>query len=383
MLHFTTPGSFDLLGLRSFGLSSKDESHIGRYGTGLKYATAIILRLGGTITIQTPEGKFVLGTHSAEFRGKPVQFVTLNDEQLAFTTDLGKDWEPWMAYREIYSNTLDEGGSVAFEQNEPDLPAGHSRISIDCRELSAIFFDADLYFIDQAEKPLWVNSDIEVYPGESKSLYYKGIKVREFDEPFAYRYNLICHQTLTEDRTLAYVQGALRNIAMALLACSDETILTSALKNTAERPEGMMDFESYYYRPGATFIGVTEKLGSTCLASAVIAVEQEKLRNVKGTDFASDAADSQSEDRELLNKTYAVLRVMNAPLSGIRLAVSSSSAIEGSYITRTDGTIIFSSKLKNENDTMIARCAVAALCDINGRNWLIEWSVKQAMKTLL
>ena len=96
-VHFITPGEIDLRALTMFGLSSKSSDQIGRFGTGLKYATAIVCRLGGSITLQTSENTHTIQTAPGEFRGTSVDYIYLDDQPLNITTNLGRDWEPWMA----------------------------------------------------------------------------------------------------------------------------------------------------------------------------------------------------------------------------------------------------------------------------------------------
>jgi len=71
MIYFSNPGLIDLTGLKTFGLTSKAEQSdkIGRFGTGLKYAVAVILRKSGIMTIRRGSVTHVLRTVPEEFRG--------------------------------------------------------------------------------------------------------------------------------------------------------------------------------------------------------------------------------------------------------------------------------------------------------------------------
>lgn len=54
MILFQNPGEIDLLSIASFGVSVKEgENPIGFFGTGLKYAIAVLLRTGHRITVMT------------------------------------------------------------------------------------------------------------------------------------------------------------------------------------------------------------------------------------------------------------------------------------------------------------------------------------------
>ncbi len=91
---------------------------IGFFGTGLKYAMATALRLGGEMTIFTDGKRYDVRGRKMTLRDKEFTQVMLNDEALGFTTELGKQWEAWMVIRELYSNALDENGEAMIQSGE-------------------------------------------------------------------------------------------------------------------------------------------------------------------------------------------------------------------------------------------------------------------------
>src|SRR5579863_6415046 len=108
-LLFSNPGVLDMNLVKLLGVSVKEsESPIGFFGTGLKYAMAVALRIGGSMTIFVDGAKYEVNGRKVTLRDKEFTQVMLNDEPLGFTTELGKQWEPWMVVRELYSNALDE-----------------------------------------------------------------------------------------------------------------------------------------------------------------------------------------------------------------------------------------------------------------------------------
>lgn len=97
------------------GVSDKNNTDsIGRFGTGLKYAIAGILRLGGKISIRHANGtQETFTTVPVPARSKTFQAVHSSIHgSLGFTTEMGKHWQPWMLYRELESNTIDEDGKT-------------------------------------------------------------------------------------------------------------------------------------------------------------------------------------------------------------------------------------------------------------------------------
>ena len=79
MLVFHTPTLIPIEGFTTFGLNAKPnvKTPIGFFGTGLKYAVAITLRLGGTFYLYIGSGLYEFYISKGEFRG-------------AWGSDLGK-----------------------------------------------------------------------------------------------------------------------------------------------------------------------------------------------------------------------------------------------------------------------------------------------------
>ncbi|WP_217468779.1 hypothetical protein, partial [Staphylococcus aureus] len=124
MIIFRNKGVIDPKSITTFGVSSKENpGAIGFFGTGLKYAIAILLREGCDITIHAGKRKLEFGIKRDRVRVDDFNVVTMNNRRLGFTTEVGKTWEVWQAFRELYCNTMDERGEV-FEADEvPEVAA--------------------------------------------------------------------------------------------------------------------------------------------------------------------------------------------------------------------------------------------------------------------
>src|SRR5690606_21178629 len=107
------------------GINVKDgDNPIGHFGTGLKIAIASILRMGGAITIYRGMDRYEFDTIGVVVRGKGFDLVGLSingaeQTELGFTTELGKNWEPWMVMRELESNCRDEAGESVLGHSVP------------------------------------------------------------------------------------------------------------------------------------------------------------------------------------------------------------------------------------------------------------------------
>lgn len=252
MISFQNNGLIDLRALVTFGVSVKDtDNPIGYFGTGLKYAIAIILRGGGKITIFIGLDKYVFTIAKEEIRGKEFGIVKINDAPLGFTSDVGKNWKPWMAYRELYSNTKDENGEAQIGELPPEQDK--TTIHVESSDIEQAYLHHDEYFFTQ--KPDAILMGVEVIKKPSNIIYYKGVRVGKYSDPGVFTYNILHGLDLTEDRTNLYNFQPLEMVTVALSKCTDHSILQRVL-TVPESLETALEYDSI----GKDFIEVVAGL---------------------------------------------------------------------------------------------------------------------------
>jgi len=260
-LVFENPGAIDVRAICTFGVSAKDgQSPIGYFGTGLKYAIAILLRNKHRITIYSGLEVCEFGVRPAMIRMHEFQIVTMNGEPLGFTTDVGRDWKMWMCYREIFCNMLDEGGQV-YRSAEPITPdAGKTFVVVDGPEFSKAHDSRGEYFVE-ATRPAVAGKRAEIYHGAAGGIFYRRLRVKDADAAFTY--NILSRVELTEDRTAAWEFELKEAAASALLACDDREIIAAALTRPRNTFEHELDFKAPSEPPGAAFVQVVQELRET------------------------------------------------------------------------------------------------------------------------
>lgn len=200
MLNFITPSHLPIDAAIIMGISAKEgDNAIGKFGTGLKYAIAGILRLRGSITITVGGEPFVFGAMRSDVRGKSFDIVTCNGEKCGFTADLGKHWKPWMLFRELASNTLDEGGTWTHDPHE--CAEGETVITVKCRDLEDAERDEAVFLPGGMRQVLRSNSGAQVYDAPSPYYYYNGIRAGSWGGIAPVTVD-VSSGSLTEDRTL-------------------------------------------------------------------------------------------------------------------------------------------------------------------------------------
>jgi hypothetical protein len=244
MLRFSNSGEIDPRLIMTLGVNVKDNaSPIGYFGTGLKYAIAGVLRIGGRVEIHSGLMKYHFVAHAETIRGKDFNFIRMNDLLLGFTTDLGKNWEPWMWYRELASNTYDEGGEVSQVTEVGEPQAGTTNIYVTW--LDTEHTKRDQIFL--TGKPFFVREGVaEVYEGRRdapNAIYYRGVKIVVPEKPARFRYNVTSKLDLTEDRTLRSMWDARCKISLTALFIEDERVLTELLTAPQDTFESMLDWD--------------------------------------------------------------------------------------------------------------------------------------------
>lgn len=216
MIIFQNPGILDLQALTTFGVSVKESDNpIGRFGTGLKYALAVTLRAGATVTLYTNSEIHTFSLQPSSIRSKSFDLVCMDGNPIGFTAALGKDWELWQAYREFYCNALDEGGDVLESSITPPLKPDSTYLMISsCPAFEEVYYNRDKWFLQKEKTPLISTPDLDIYSGNSPTLFYQGIAVMKLETPSYYTWNFKRGIDLTEDRTVKYsymVQDKMKN----------------------------------------------------------------------------------------------------------------------------------------------------------------------------
>jgi len=265
MVVFQNEGLIDVRTINTFGVCVKEEgsSPIGYFGTGLKYALAVLLREGLSVVMYHGLNKFVFSVGQRAIRDKDFGLVKINDTELPFTTELGKNWQLWHAYRELASNTLDEGGTIT---QEGDPKEGYTTFIVEGAAFEAIHCGAYGTEVFLSSKPLHVFKEIEFHEvptGGAYWVYYRGIRVYKLGRPAQFTYNLLRECALTEDRTLADSWRIDQCVADALSTCKSPSLIRQLLEAHQQYYESTIDYTWSSKSPGGTFNDVVSHYGYT------------------------------------------------------------------------------------------------------------------------
>lgn len=232
-VYFRTPELVSIDALTTLGVSVKESDNpIGFFGSGFKYALAWLLRNNHEIVIHRRAGGQALcpitfSLKSTSIRGKDFDLIQLHEEPnpprvLGFTTDLGPTWLAWQAYRELHSNTLDEGGEIipvhAWARSDETI------IEVIGEDFFKAYLERDKIFL--SGEPIWKSKELAVHDAPSNKLYYRGVAAYTPGTTVPLTLNILRPMSLTEDRTFSDSSyGLMARLTDALITCTNERVL--------------------------------------------------------------------------------------------------------------------------------------------------------------
>ena len=256
---FHNDGLLDLAAVTTMGVSVKRPGSFGRFGTGLKYSIATILRGGGEITMWVGRDWYNFTTVKQTIRDEEFDIVCMNEQPIGFTTRLGRDWQPWMVLRELGCNARDEGGSFDLLNDEN---ARQFNCADDATLIFVVWKDLDDAYAERASlflegDPIYQDERVRVFAQMSPYLYHRGVRVFNLPKPSIMTYDILTEQALTEDRTLASHYEADRIVKETILRMHDRTAIERAVVSGENYHESGYQFDNVWgVSPSREFLDV-------------------------------------------------------------------------------------------------------------------------------
>jgi hypothetical protein len=271
-----TPGLIDIRAFTTMGMSAKVSTNpLGQFGTGLKYAIAVLVRAGARPVVWIGRDRYEFFQESTDFRGKEFQLVRMKRKKwsltkpsthdLPFTTEYGKNWKMWMAFRELEANTRDEEGHTYIEESPTFLGdslkngglEGHTTIVIEHPEYVEAWEKRDEVFLPGGLAVREGSEGLQIIREPSQRVYYRGMRAYDLDKPTLFTYNVLAPIDLTEDRTLKYEFQIKEQLARHILGSADADLIEQIVTTDDDYWENNLDFPQWA-QPGATFRQVAE-----------------------------------------------------------------------------------------------------------------------------
>ena len=342
---FENPGEIDPLMIRTSGVSVKEgDSPIGFFGTGLKYALAILLRNEHEIQIQTGVRALSFSLLPATIRKQPFNLVAMDGEPLGFTDAVGKTWDVWMAYRELYCNAKDEGGTIYTADELPEPSQGITRVIVSGDEFMIQHTNRETFICES--KPMLSLDGCDVHLGESRGLFYRGMLVHWFPkgERSKFTYNFTRSVDLTEDRTAKYGSFLPMYLATAILSADSDDFLKQVLALPKGYFEHELDFRNEVWgspKPTKQFVSTVEHLARDRAARTNVSA-LSIYKDVKRAELTPDTTILRGVESDMLEKAVKFVKSLNFAVEEYPMIVTDT--LGGDILGMAEGGRIYISR---------------------------------------
>jgi len=335
---FDNPGEIDPIVIRTFGVSVKESANpIGFFGTGLKYALAILMREHHEVLIQCGAETHTIGVVERTIRGESFKIITMDGEPLPFVDQVGKTWQLWMAYRELYCNCIDEKGRVYSANAVPTPEAGRTRIVVIGDQFREQHERRSSFILEG--EPIYKLEGSEVYPGESRGLFYRGMLIHRFKEGqiSRYTYNFTRRVDLTEDRTAKYSFLLPGYLAQDILSAETDDLLKDLLALPNRYFEAHVDFRNEG-KPSPVFLRTVATLSLDKRAKLNSSAAQVYKQEVR-TKLAPSPVRLRGVENELLERAVNFARSLGFDVLQYPITVTDTLGDAGNLGMAEDGHI--------------------------------------------
>jgi len=205
-LEIINEGEIDVNAFTLIGASTKrdDNTKIGFFGSGLKYAISVLMRNNIPMQVYSGIKQIFVETKDVTFRDQAFKMITIDGKDTSLTTEMGPTWELWHAIREVYCNAIDEGCHFLKLVDVMVPEEGKTKIYLGINAgVSEIINAWDNYFSEN-RTDLHAQKDLvwKVFFSKEKFvLYRKGIRCYDSEKKSLYDYDLF-KVDINESRTV-------------------------------------------------------------------------------------------------------------------------------------------------------------------------------------
>lgn len=299
-IYFCNAEAIDLNAIALMGVSVKvGDSPIGFFGTGLKFSIATLLRTGHKVTLIRNGEMIPFAVDCENIRGEAFDRVRMGDERLGFTTKLGRTWEVWQAYRELYCNCLDEQGSI--NDFPPEVEYG-TVFAIDGEGIEQCHRNRRDIFL--STKPIYADDECEIHQGGGAHAFYRGVRAHKHGRHALFTYNVTARLDLTEDRTVKSPYMLEHYAELAVAGSDDEDLIQSILMAPEGTFENGFDYSGVCYKPSPAFMAVAYRLRGNVHCNRGAIKIWEKYADIK---MAYDPVELDAFEEEVIDRAIVLV----------------------------------------------------------------------------
>lgn len=163
-----------------------DNSKIGNFGTGLKYAISWLLSNNIVFKLFIDGREVEFDIRQEDIQGHTFSKIFVGGKDASMTTLLGSDWKPEYIVREIWANAKDE--EDAINEITEDISAEEGRTEFYVQlvpDIAKVVDNWSIYFKESSDAIYEsADGDFKLYKASDRPRVYKnGFLVWEYEEP--------------------------------------------------------------------------------------------------------------------------------------------------------------------------------------------------------
>lgn len=242
IVNFVTPSKISHIDLISMGGSEKvgDDTKIGQFASGLKYAMALMIRNKVDFKVRVREEEYIIDQYTLVDEANPnknkeclviKELKSGKEYKTGFCVDLGLNWEPWMILRELFSNMKDESGFYLTD-NISEVEGTVMTLDFDTTSSFYNIWNNRHLYINEKEPLFKVSNDLFAFDNDEKYLriYKQGILVYEDKDKYSeYAWEILFGE-IDERRLLNNVTGVIVKIADEISYSDNEEFLKTIVR---------------------------------------------------------------------------------------------------------------------------------------------------------
>lgn len=246
-LRISNKGVMEPEAMLLLGASTKrgDSTKIGFFGSGLKYALAVLLRNKIHMHIFAGMNEIKITTEDIKFREQSFSRILVNGQPTSMTTEMGVDWEPWFALRELLCNAIDEGEHEISVVDEILPIEGRTVFYIAMTEnMMNVFQDWNKFFCEKRPDVVLQVGNNRVFVGSDFEfiVYRKGVRChynKHLHSLYHYDFDWV---KINESRVIQNEFEFQIDITKWIAKNADEEMARNILDNWKGNYEGKLDW---------------------------------------------------------------------------------------------------------------------------------------------